>query len=334
MIVELAIAVAVALTLAPPVEDVQLPTCSIGEEAQPFEDGYVCGPADPAVPELEIPSPGPIFTAEPAPWPDTTPHPIPTPAPPTLEPDPDPVEAAPTAPQLPPAEPAPHLAETGIVEERITALSVFAAIAIALGAGIVLTVMIRRRPSLARGFDHLRDENGYYTKLKPTDPGYPYGGAGDAVSRDGSGARTGTASVRLVPRQSAVSRVVLQPLEVDRSARRPDRVDGTRLSPQLDVSGGAVRGSGDDLVAEFLELSVVDRHQLLAAEVNVPRHDASLPVLDVEVAPSTSSDQTVGDAADTAVKGSFPLGSQQERRRTRGGSDDAAAPHSTQGGTQ
>jgi hypothetical protein len=125
----LELAIAAALVVAPPVEDVQLPTCAAGEEAQPFEDAYVCGPADEATPD-----PLPTFTPGPAPVVVEPPAPS---APPTATQTPTPVPTPPT------------LAETGIAEERVTSLAIFAAIAIALGTAVVLA-LFARGPQRAR----------------------------------------------------------------------------------------------------------------------------------------------------------------------------------------
>jgi hypothetical protein len=296
------LALAAAITFAPPVEDFQLPTCAIGEEAQPFEEGYVCGPADPAVPELEIPSPGPVFTAEPAPWPGPTE----TAAAPTQP-------AATTHPTAPATAP-PALAETGVAEERITALAVFAAIAIALGVGIVLALMLRRRPSRDSSLDRLRDKNGYYTKLKQTDPGYPYG------------------------QSEHPSTAPLLPIDFP-----------AEILQLRDDSGEGVLGVRESDGQQDFGLRIVadvaeDLHGAAAAAergTNLPRlrarrvdvtHETSPSVQDVEPSPSTSSDQTVGDTADTSA--STPSGSRDVGGRGAAASSGPAAPHFTQGGAQ
>lgn len=92
---------AVTIIVTPTPEPAPLPVCEAGQEAQPFEDGYVCGPADPAIPELldglEVEQGGPA------------PYPMPTPTP-TFTSGPAPV---PHLGEEPPAEPTPKPTRTG-----------------------------------------------------------------------------------------------------------------------------------------------------------------------------------------------------------------------------
>lgn len=100
MILELTFAL--ALTMSATDDVAPLPICGIGQESVPFEDGYICGPADLADPD---PTPSPTFTSGPAPFPN--PAPIPPAAPHASR------TAAPTVVPTPP-----QLAETGATEAQ------------------------------------------------------------------------------------------------------------------------------------------------------------------------------------------------------------------------
>lgn len=113
-----------ALAVAESVDDFQLPTCAVGEEAVPFEDGYVCGPADPALPE-----PSPLPTIAPEKLPTFTAKPLPVEMPSPVAPRPAPVDT---------------LAETGPAEDRLLALTYGALALIPLGAGLIIRSAVRR----------------------------------------------------------------------------------------------------------------------------------------------------------------------------------------------
>jgi len=296
-----ALALVAALTLTAPVDDVQLPTCAVGEEAVPFEDGYVCGPADPALPE-----PSPLPTIAPEELPAFTAQPLPV-----------------EVPAAPVAQPAPlgMLAETGVVEDRLGALAHFGIGILGVGAGLLCSVWIaglRRRRDARSSYARLRDANGYYTKLKPTDPGYPYGQSED-------------------PATAALLPVELPPKILELPDHSVERVLGVG---ETDGEHDLRSGVGAD-VAEHLQPAaaagdaVADGARLSPRIADVT-HDASPSVLDGEVAPSPSSDQTVGETADTAVMGSaFPFGSQRAvGGRGAAASSGPAAPHSDLEGEQ
>lgn len=92
---------------------IQLPECAPGEEAWPTDTGYVCGPADPAIPE-DIDQ-----------HPEVLPEPLPL--------DPLPTVTATTAPAPLPEQ----LAETGHADTVLAALLAIASFAILLGLAIL-----------------------------------------------------------------------------------------------------------------------------------------------------------------------------------------------------
>lgn len=104
---------------------IPLPICAPGEEAWPTETGYVCGPADPAIPEEMDQSPDPL------------PEPLPLTPPPgtstgTVSPLPD------------------VLAETGPSDDVLAGLLAVAAILCVAGVTVKVWAEARRSESTLR----------------------------------------------------------------------------------------------------------------------------------------------------------------------------------------
>lgn len=163
----------------------------------------------------------------------------------------------------------------------------------------------------AIAFAAMRDENGFYTKLQPTDPCYPYGGSEDAAA---------------APLAVDLSTEVL-----DLSDERVDGVLGVGESDgEQDLGLVVAADVAEDLQGAAASAErAADLSRLRLGVVDVA-HDAFPSVRDGEVAPSSSICPTVGDTADTSA--GVPSGS-----REAGGDGTAArvssvVPSSEQGG--